>query len=116
MRYTPENGAVTVALPANPRRGLADGGRQRPRHPAGRREAVFSRFVRLDDKTTGSGLGLAIVRDIAHAHGATVSIDEPGERAGRPVFRAVPRRNFVLSGFCQGFLREMQAWAARLAS
>ena len=53
-----------------------------PGIPPGRREAVFSRFVRLDDKTTGSGLGLAIVRDIAHAHGATVSIDSPASGQG----------------------------------
>ncbi len=39
-----------------------------------KRDAVFSRYVRLDDQTTGSGLGLAIVRDIATAHGAVVSI------------------------------------------
>lgn len=51
--------------------------------PAADRERVFDRFVRLDDArardTGGSGLGLAIVREIAHAHGGTVRIeDAPG--------------------------------------
>ncbi|MBT2517765.1 HAMP domain-containing protein [Streptomyces sp. ISL-90] len=51
--------------------------------PAGDRERVFDRFVRLDDArasdTGGSGLGLAIVREIALAHGGSVRIeDAPG--------------------------------------
>jgi two-component system sensor histidine kinase TctE len=41
-----------------------------PGIPPAKREQVFSRYVRLDDKTHGSGLGLAIVRDIAIVHGA----------------------------------------------
>jgi two-component system sensor histidine kinase TctE len=77
IRYTPENGAVTVACRQTSAGALLTVEDSGPGIPPGRREAVFSRFVRLDDKTTGSGLGLAIVRDIAHAHGATVSIDSP---------------------------------------
>jgi two-component system sensor histidine kinase TctE len=49
---------------------------------AARRETVFNRFVRLDDKSTGSGLGLAIVRDIAIAHGATVMIETAADGQG----------------------------------
>jgi two-component system sensor histidine kinase TctE len=82
LRYTPAGGTVTVSCgrdggPAG--QGwlvVEDSG---PGIPAASRELVFSRFVRLDDKTSGSGLGLAIVRDIAAAHGARVTI---GERAG----------------------------------
>ncbi|MDB5916229.1 MAG: sensor histidine kinase [Massilia sp.] len=76
LRYTPAGGSVTVSC-------LRDGGRgvllvedSGPGIPAASRERVFSRFVRLDDKTHGSGLGLAIVRDIAAAHGAQVAIDD----------------------------------------
>jgi two-component system sensor histidine kinase TctE len=82
IRYTPENGAVTVACRQTPAGALLTVEDSGPGIPPGRREAVFSRFVRLDDKTTGSGLGLAIVRDIAHAHGATVSIDSPASGQG----------------------------------
>lgn len=46
------------------------------------RQRIFQRFTRLDDARVadggGSGLGLAIVRDIAAAHGGTVSVvDSP---------------------------------------
>ena len=76
LRYTPAFGTVTVSCRASVDAGgllaVEDSG---PGIPPAKREAVFSRFVRLDDKTTGSGLGLAIVRDIATAHGARVSIE-----------------------------------------
>jgi two-component system sensor histidine kinase TctE len=81
LRYTPAGGAVTVSCGQG---GVAGAGwlvveDSGPGIPAASRELVFSRFVRLDDKTSGSGLGLAIVRDIAAAHGAQVVL---GERAG----------------------------------
>lgn len=82
IRYTPENGAVTVACRQTGAGAVLTVEDSGPGIPPGRREAVFSRFVRLDDKTTGSGLGLAIVRDIAHAHGATVAIDTPASGQG----------------------------------
>ena len=37
--------------------------------PAGREEAVFDRFCKLDQAVPGSGLGLAIVREVARSHG-----------------------------------------------
>jgi two-component system sensor histidine kinase TctE len=79
LRYTPAGGAVTVSCGHDGGQGwlvVEDSG---PGIPAASRELVFSRFVRLDDKTSGSGLGLAIVRDIAAAHGAQATI---GERSG----------------------------------
>jgi signal transduction histidine kinase len=59
---------------------IADDG---PGIPAGERERVFARFVRLDasrEQASGSaGLGLAIAREIAAAHGATIVLTEaPG--------------------------------------
>jgi len=48
------------------------------------RQRVFDRFVRLDEDRSvdsgGTGLGLAIVRDIAAAHGGTVTVadNDPG--------------------------------------
>ncbi|MES2116162.1 MAG: sensor histidine kinase [Pseudomonadota bacterium] len=75
IRYTPAHGTVTVSCrPADGGGMLAveDSG---PGIPPAKRDQVFSRYVRLDDKTHGSGLGLAIVRDIALAHGAAITLD-----------------------------------------
>jgi two-component system sensor histidine kinase TctE len=82
IRYTPAHGAVTVSCRPAGKEGeggllaIEDNG---PGIPPARREQVFSRYVRLDDKTQGSGLGLAIVRDIAAVHGARLVI---GDAAG----------------------------------
>jgi two-component system sensor histidine kinase TctE len=73
IRYTPPHGAVTVSV----RPGLLTVEDNGPGIPPAKREQVFSRYVRLDDKTHGSGLGLAIVRDIALVHGAKLTISDP---------------------------------------
>ncbi|MFC5846765.1 sensor histidine kinase [Deinococcus petrolearius] len=48
--------------------------------PVGSREAVFTRFTRLDESrardTGGSGLGLAIVQALAQAHGGAARAEE----------------------------------------
>lgn len=80
IRYTPPHGAVTVSCrPEGTDGGLLAVEDNGPGIPPARREQVFSRYVRLDDKTHGSGLGLAIVRDIATVHGATLAV---GDGAG----------------------------------
>ncbi|CNF52858.1 signal transduction histidine kinase [Mycobacterium tuberculosis] len=59
---------------------VADDG---PGVPAGDRERIFERFVRLDDARSrdegGAGLGLAIARDLVAAHGGSLTVGEaPG--------------------------------------
>lgn len=77
LRYTPENGSVTVRIHANAVENQAileveDTG---PGIPAAERIHVFERFYRiLGSNAEGSGLGLSIVREIAQQHGATVDI------------------------------------------
>lgn len=76
-----------------------------------KRELMFGRFARLDDKTHGSGLGLAIVRDVAAAHGARVAIDELGGGGALfsisfPLMFKIYQKNLsfvrVMSAFHQG--------------
>jgi two-component system sensor histidine kinase TctE len=79
LRYTPAGGTVTVSCGADGEGGFFKVEDNGPGIPAARRAEIFSRYVRLDDKSHGSGLGLAIVRDIARVHGAALTVgDAPG--------------------------------------
>ena len=62
--------------------GSQDGGQLRicidddgPGLPADRREAVFARGVRADERTPGAGLGLSIVRELAQLYGGEVRLE-----------------------------------------
>ena len=68
---------------------VADSG---PGVPAGERERIFDRLVRLDEardrRSGGSGLGLATARGFARAHGGDLTCEEPGPEGGA-LFRLV---------------------------
>lgn len=88
IRYTPENGSVTVAVGLDPTArsatlSVVDNG---PGIPESERQMVFERFYRiLGNGSDGSGLGLAIVREIAEQHHATIELSEAdGAHSQRP--------------------------------
>ena len=75
LRYTPENGTVTVRLRAAEEAVVLDVEDTGPGIPAAERQLVFERFYRvLGTGVDGSGLGLSIVREIVEQHDASVSI------------------------------------------
>jgi len=71
VKCVPEREFVTIVV--------EDSG---PGVPVADRERIFSRFVRLDDKTSGTGLGLAIVHDIAKVHDARIELDSGPDNRG----------------------------------
>ena len=62
----------------------------------GDRKRVFERFTRLEQARTreagGAGLGLALVKEIAHAHGGDVWVEEPRRACGARFVFVVPLR------------------------
>ncbi len=74
IRYSPDGGTVTVSCMMKEGGGVLKVEDDGPGIPETDKEQIFSRFYRLDHSQSGSGLGLAIVRDIAHEHGATISV------------------------------------------
>lgn len=85
LRYTPENGAVTVAVcerNSTVELLVVDEG---PGIPGAERERVFERFYRMPgDRTPGSGLGLAIVKAIVERHRGTVTLVDAKPCAEQP--------------------------------
>ncbi len=65
-----------------------------PGLPPELREAVFERFVRVDEARDrqhgGAGLGLAIVADIVHAHGGTVTVTDASGLGGARIEVVLP--------------------------
>jgi len=72
LRYTPNNGTVTVRVRPDLTLEVEDSG---PGIPEEEKAQVFERFHRLlGHQADGSGLGLAIVKEIAEIHGASVAV------------------------------------------
>jgi len=99
LRHTPAGGSVTVAVEPAQTAGAEPAVLLRvddtgPGVPEAERERVFERFHRVLGRGSpdGAGLGLAIVREIAHAHGGSVTLGSaPGGRGTR-VDVLLPRR------------------------
>lgn len=83
LRYTKPGGQVTVHVSCGGHGAeirVEDNG---PGIPPADRERVFERFCRLENSSSdGCGLGLAIVREIAHAHGATITLEDAAPAGG----------------------------------
>jgi heavy metal sensor kinase len=88
LTYTPDGGAVDVSMVHRDGAVSIQVSDTGPGIPAGDRERVFERFVRLDParREGGAGLGLSIARWIAEAHGGRVEVLSSGE--GGSVFAA----------------------------
>lgn len=83
VRYTPNNGQVTIRIIDDIRRVILIVSDTGPGIPVALRARVFERFFRvLGNKSPGSGLGLAIVQQIANLHYATVHLSSPAEGSG----------------------------------
>lgn len=84
LKYTPEDGVVTVSLSSNRKLAtlqVADSG---PGIPYAERERVLERFYRLESSRNapGSGLGLSLVAAVAKLHNADLLLEDnrPGLR------------------------------------
>jgi signal transduction histidine kinase len=79
-KYTPEGGAVTIALRrenASIALQIRDTG---PGIPSGERRNVFKRFYRLEKHRSqkGTGLGLSLVAAVCKVHNAQIDLDNDG--------------------------------------
>ena len=72
IRYSPSGGRVRVAVSTTEKAAVVTVEDSGPGIPAGERDRVFERFVRLvpAGEASGSGLGLPIARWIAEQHGS----------------------------------------------
>jgi signal transduction histidine kinase len=84
LRHTPRGSNIKIVLansPSGPRLIIQDDG---PGIPAGDRDRVLGRFVRLEASrgTPGTGLGLALVKAVADLHGMALQLEDarPGLR------------------------------------
>ena len=97
LRYTPPEGIVTVRCKSAAGQIIWEVEDSGPGIPVLNRERIFERFYRLDTTgVDGCGLGLSIVREIAHNHCASITIED-GQNLGGALFRVIfPRPNSKL--------------------
>jgi len=81
LKYTPEDGKVTLAASADSGGAVLTVTDNGPGVPFAEREAIFRRLYRGDASRSqrGLGLGLSLVKAIVESHHGTVSVDDaPG--------------------------------------
>lgn len=92
IRYTPQQGKVTVAVAAETCHALLTIEDTGPGIPAEERERIFERFHRLPESTgDGCGLGLSIVREIVQIHQASITLNDGAGGRGTLVSIRLPR-------------------------
>ncbi len=92
IRYSPNRSSVTTRIKEIEGSVILTVEDNGPGIPPEEREAVFQRFYRISDNPiAGSGLGLSIVNEIATAHGASVSLEDPEGHQGIAVKVSFPR-------------------------
>jgi PAS domain S-box-containing protein len=86
VKFTPEGGAIEVAVHCNPDHALVHVRDNGQGISPELQPFIFERFRQGDNATTrlhgGLGLGLAIVRHLTEAHGGTVSVESRGDGCG----------------------------------
>jgi two-component system sensor histidine kinase QseC len=84
IRYTPENGQVTISLEnlqaSQLRVAITDNG---PGIPLSQRQQIFERFYRGQNQNIhGSGLGLSIAQQVAQLHHLEIQLDDVAKGSG----------------------------------
>jgi signal transduction histidine kinase len=95
VRHSPDSSTVEVEVACERDRisvAVTDHGTGIPSED---REAIFERHWRGGDSPNGTGLGLAIARQVALAHGGSLTVDSPGPGGDGSVFTITVRRSTV---------------------
>ena len=94
VKFTPEDGTVTVSALASKKRITLSIADQGPGVPEAFRDKIFSKFAQADSSNTrapgGTGLGLAISKAIVDAHHGTIGFED-GENGGSVFFIDLPQ-------------------------
>jgi two-component system sensor histidine kinase VicK len=95
LRYSPENGQITITLSADSEGVSVSFTDQGPGIPKQDLERIFDRFYKVDrsrnrQEGVGSGLGLAISREIILAHGGRIRAESDGS-SGTTISVLLPR-------------------------
>ncbi|MGR2928335.1 sensor histidine kinase, partial [Acidithiobacillus ferriphilus] len=83
LRYSPENGEVTIRIHSDGEEGIVEVIDSGPGIPPEESHRVFDAFYRLPDSAEGgSGLGLTIARHIADQLGGLITLSSRSDRQG----------------------------------